>query len=84
MADLGGFARLSLTQQADIIQSLSTLVAERQTPLHHLKLYALDTLYIELSFLKCQGGGAVDEIKYINHTAGLQPYLDEIKLSLFL
>jgi len=80
MSELGGFARLSLNQQADLIQSVTTLIAKRETAYCRMELYAVDTLFIELQFTKYRKSTSVKNIKYINHTVGLEPYLEQIRL----
>jgi hypothetical protein len=82
MSELGGFARLSLNQQAEMIRNVSVLVARRETTFCFVELYALDTLFIEFYFLKYRQSALVEKIKYINNTEGLQPYLEHINLPL--
>ena len=76
-----GFARLSLKEQANIIKSVSTVIATRQTTFHHMELYELDTLFVEITFSKYQAFKSIKEIKYIHDLEDVQLYLDEIKLS---
>ena len=72
---------LSLTQQANIIRCVGVLVAKRHTSEHAKHLYAVDDLFVELSFAMNAYWKPVDEIKYLNTTDGLQPYLDDIVLT---
>jgi len=78
--ELNGFARLSLEEQANIIKSVSTVVATRQTTFYHMELYELDTLFVEITFSKYWSFESIKEIKYIHDLEDLQLYLDEIKL----
>jgi len=80
MTPIGGFDHLSTTEQAEIIRSVSTQVAKRQTAYRCMELYALDILFIEISFTRYRGARSVDKIKYINSSDGLQPYLEQITL----
>lgn len=82
MSEPGGFAHLSLNQQADMLRSISIMVADRQTAFRRVELYALDTLFVELYFHKYRKITSVEKIRYINNMAGLQPYLDKIELPL--
>ncbi|MGB3587594.1 MAG: hypothetical protein WBA23_13690 [Tunicatimonas sp.] len=75
-----GFARLSLTEQANIIKSVTTLVATRSTARYRMELYELNPLFVELSFTKYREFKSIKEIKYINNSDDLKPYLDDIKL----
>lgn len=82
MSASGGFDYLSTKEQAEIIRSVGVQVAERQTAFCRMELYALDTLFIEFSFTRYYKASSLKGIRYINHLAGLEPYLNEIKLPL--
>lgn len=79
-SELTGFARLSLIEQANIIKSITTLVATQSTAYGQTELYELDKLFIEISLTKYRTFTSVKEIRFIYDSEDLKPYLDAIKL----
>lgn len=80
MSDLENLAGLTLAQQADIIRNTCTLVAERKTEKFTMELYALEWLFLEVSYRKDPAWCSVIKISYTTDTTDLQPYLQKITL----